>query len=536
METFMRLYGNLIVFVYHCFDSIVINGYLSMLSRPENVVYFFHRVVGIPLITKEVLAQRTHDYQRWVEGFARNQNIAMQWAEKGVKKEEFVEPFLRRMGRAKRYGVYFIFQSMEQGATLRSRKPKFATADPNYQILSKCRSRFTHYYFYIRDPALGALVIRVASFLPFHTTYWLNGHNFIEIELKRKKAQFRKNDNAFVATSNPKALQAAADRLSPALIRERLDYWTFLLGPKFSKHERKAMNLSRFYAISQIEYCRNFIFKRNFPIRNLFKRSCELGLLLLTADKISEFFGQRITKQLKGKRHTTLERVEHGHHILRAYFKNAFVKQYEKFFTFLRGEVCSNNLSDFHLKKSLDNLPAVRQVLCEVTERFSAFQAQALNVHVDFALFQRLALPVMAGKSKIPGIKIHDTRMVRLMEVLLHSGRQMSGWRTAQIHQLIASTYNPKHYTLTQLRYDLRKLKAHGLLERQGRRYLYRLTDKGLKAALMFVLFHKRVCGPLAHSLFNRKADFKFSLKNKLETAYRKADDSIQKIVDLLAA
>ena len=38
IETFMRLYGNLIVFVYHCFDRIVINGYLSMLSRPENVV------------------------------------------------------------------------------------------------------------------------------------------------------------------------------------------------------------------------------------------------------------------------------------------------------------------------------------------------------------------------------------------------------------------------------------------------------------------------------------------------------------------
>ena len=51
METFMHLYGKLIVFVYHCFDRIVINGYLLMLSRPENVVYFFHKVVGIPLIT-----------------------------------------------------------------------------------------------------------------------------------------------------------------------------------------------------------------------------------------------------------------------------------------------------------------------------------------------------------------------------------------------------------------------------------------------------------------------------------------------------
>ena len=115
------------------------------------------------------------------------------------------------------------------------------------------------------------------------------------------------------------------------------------------------------------------------------------------------------------------------------------------------------------------------------------------------------------------------------MEVLLHSGRQLSALRTAQIHQLITRTYNLKPYTLTQLRYDLRKLKAHGLLERQGRRYLYRLTDKGLKVAVMFVLFHKRVCGPLAHSLFNRKPDQTLSVNSKLETAYRKADDSIRR-------
>src|SRR5262249_21608958 len=214
-----------------------------------------------------------------------------------------------------------------------------------------------HYYFYIRDELLGAIVLRVASFLPFHTTYWLNGHYFNDVELNRARVGLRKNDNAFLATANPKALQAAADRLNSERIRQRLDYWTYLLGPKFSKRERLAMNLNRFYAICQIEYCRNFIFKRNFPIRKLFERSCELGVLLLTADKSSELFGQRITKHLKGKLGVTLERVEHGHHILRAYFKNAFVKQYEKFFTFLRGEVCSNNLSDFHLKKSLDNLP-----------------------------------------------------------------------------------------------------------------------------------------------------------------------------------
>ena len=68
MELFTKLFGDLLVFVYHCFDRIVIHGYLSGLSRPGQVVYFFRQVVGVAEITKEVLSRRTNDYQRWGRG------------------------------------------------------------------------------------------------------------------------------------------------------------------------------------------------------------------------------------------------------------------------------------------------------------------------------------------------------------------------------------------------------------------------------------------------------------------------------------
>src|SRR5713101_7184065 len=106
-------------------------------------------------------------------------------------------PHLRRIVKSNTYGVYFIFKSMEQGSTFRISVPKFPTQDPNHRILARQRSRFTHYYFYVRDEVLGPIILRVASFFPFHATYWLNGHSFIEQELKRVHIGFRKNDNAF---------------------------------------------------------------------------------------------------------------------------------------------------------------------------------------------------------------------------------------------------------------------------------------------------------------------------------------------------
>ena len=86
-----------------------------------------------------------------------------------------------------------------------------------------------------------------------------------------------------------------------------------------------------------------------------------------------------------------------------------------------------------------------------------------------------------------------------------------------------------------KLRYDLRKMKAHGLLERIGRACCYRLSDKGTKAVLMFILFHKRVCGPLANSLFHRRPDETLKPASRIESAFHKADRAIQQVLDLLA-
>ena len=115
-----------------------------------------------------MLSQRTDDYRNWVETFARNHK------------------------------------------------------NPNHRILAHQRSRFTHYCFYIRDEVLRPIVMRVASFFPFQATYYLNGHCFIEQELNRSQIGFRKKDNAFLTVDDVAALPAAADRLSPQIIRQRL--------------------------------------------------------------------------------------------------------------------------------------------------------------------------------------------------------------------------------------------------------------------------------------------------------------------------
>jgi hypothetical protein len=124
METMRKLFGSLLVLVYHCFDRIVIQGWLPLLTRQEHIVHFFRDVQGIYPITKPTLAKRTQEYQRWVEAFARNHHIPFQWPpqdmkKKGLRQEDYVQPYLRAMERKQRFGVYFIFKTVTPRFCLR---------------------------------------------------------------------------------------------------------------------------------------------------------------------------------------------------------------------------------------------------------------------------------------------------------------------------------------------------------------------------------------------------------------------------------
>jgi hypothetical protein len=538
MDLFLQLFSKYLCFTYSCFDRIVIHGYLRCFFQTATVVYLFKKILGFEAITKEVLRQKTTAYNKWVEQFASDNKITCQWAEKDVRKQDSLKSYLTTMKRSHKFGVYFILKSMEQGSTFRSSSPKYKTKDPSYHLIKKTRSRFTHYYFYILDQILGPMLIRVATFFPFHTTYYLNGHSIIERRLLKENIAFKKKDNAFLAISDHQRLQTIADSLTPEMISERLDLWTNFLVPTFSDAEKKTLNLNRFYSIAQIEYCRNFIFKRNFPIRKLFERACELGLLTMTTDKIALVFGHRITKRLKGKLNTVLDKADHGHHIFRAYFKHAFVKQYEKYSTFLRNEVVSNNLKDFNLKKGLQNLGDIKLKFQEITDRFANFQAQTFNNHFEFDIISKLAKPVMVGKTKIAGVKLHNERLIRLMEALLHSGSSISIWKTKELYEYIIQHFRlqKNEYSLSQLRYDVRKLKVHGVVERIDKSYSYQLTQYGRKVCLSMVLFHKKLYGPIANSLFNRKPATILNMNSKLEKAYFRIDKEIDKFINLLAA
>jgi hypothetical protein len=90
---------------------------------------------------------------------------------------------------------------------------------------------------------------------------------------------------------------------------------------------------------------------------------------------VAHIFGVRVTKRLRGKLSSVLEKLELGHHAMRIYCKNLVGRMYEKFSTFLRVEVYVNLRKDLGLNKGSKNLEALRRKLVPATDRLAGFEA-----------------------------------------------------------------------------------------------------------------------------------------------------------------
>jgi hypothetical protein len=144
METFAKLFGSLLVF---CISVLRPGRHLGpfAFAHPtrEHRPLLLRRSSGANH-RQRLLRQPTNDYHRWVEAFANKRKISLQWGGKGVRKEDYVHPDLRRMERRKQFGVSFILKSMEVGPSFRSTVPRFPVKIPASAAMLAVLARGLH--------------------------------------------------------------------------------------------------------------------------------------------------------------------------------------------------------------------------------------------------------------------------------------------------------------------------------------------------------------------------------------------------------
>ena len=531
MNSFYEHHRDSIDWHYRCFDRILLNGLIQPFQQPERVVGFFNSYRQLYPVTRYTLRNIADEFQHWVKERAAKRNIPI-LDEPDGRRDEFVDPYFEH---AKPDSVVMILKAREPARIMIAIGDKLT----NRWHLQIAKRWVVQYNFYINDRNWGRMFVRMCPYLPFSARICLNQHHWLANHLRESGIRFKQLANAFLKCAAPDRLQALANSL---LARDLLtcgQKWLAQLTPFFSAREREEAGCRHRLFFSQVEFCDNLVFRRRSALDNLGERLLDANRTIGQPKKITMIFGRRITKQYRGKLQTEIEDMDLPNPVIRSHYGNGFIKQYVRDHLILRTESASNNVKDYGVNKSVENLAVLRERLSAINDSYLNVQQDILETFVDRGQLRKLAQPTITPTGKrIPGLKLDHPRQLAVMHALVRFAHIAAGntFTTAEIHPAVIEALGctPEHYTLGSLRYDLSKLRAKGLVTKLTNSRRYQLLPHGYSICLVFLKLFERVYAPLTAGLLSPiKGDAKLEARKRsqLDRLYQRVVDDLDALV-----
>jgi hypothetical protein len=433
-----------------------------------------------------------------MRAFARERGVPWIDFVKGQRKDEVMHQHLAHF--TEEEGVLFIGRAQEKTVLFRTEKRRDANGD-SYPWIVKATGMVNHFYVYAVDSDLGPFFVKFCSYFPYNARLCINGHEWAKRQAEKEGIGFTALDNGFATVEDPAALQAICDRLGPAQIQALLDKWLAVLPGAFTGADREA-GYRYELSILQAEFSLTQVLDQPVSGRIFFEHVVRDNLDAGRPDRVSLVFDRRIRG--KGPRATpgrfrTRVITEGVTPSVYIDYKHTTIKQYHKHGRALRTETTMNNTRDFGIGKKLTNLPALREVGFSANRRLLSVQRLSHNpIRADEA-FTAVHHPIITGTGqRIAGLRLGDRRAHALLQALLIFRLLPHGFRNPDLRELLTDLLGkpPTEITAGQITYDLRRLRAHGLITRVPHTHRYRVTDTGLHHAMLLTHIHTRLLHP----------------------------------------
>lgn len=494
MNAFERHHSGSIRFGYSCFDRMLLNAVIQVFQSPASIVWFLRERRGVRNLSRHYFRSVSVEYHEWVEELSARWNVPIVTPPKGVRREEWVEPFFgRRRGQP---GVAVILKCRENA--------RVATATPTRGAAHiELAGRFVwQYYFYLLDRDFGRMFLRICPYFPFNARVCINGHEWLACRMRREGIRFRQCGNAFLSCSDPARLEELSETFSPGHLWTCVLRWLAVLVPFFTDRERRSETFGHRLFLSQVEYATNLVFRRRAALDRVAERLFDLNRNIGRPERLSVIFGKRITKRTVAGLKTQISDVNLGSPVIRSQYKRGSIKQYVRDHLMLRTEVTSYHTPDLGVGKSIENLPQLRAVMKPINDRYLDVQQDVLETYVDRGQLAQLREPTVSpGGRRTPGIKLDDPRLLALMQALVRFAPLAVGgaFRTKDLHHAAAEAQakTTETYRLAQLRYDLGKLRAKGLVVKIAGTQTYRLTAQGYRLCVLALKLFHNIYAPL---------------------------------------
>jgi hypothetical protein len=472
-------------------DRMYLNVWVPRLTYGAGVQGFFVGHRGHHFASTALMDPITKAFVADIRGFVAARGLELVSFGK-ERKDDVAQEFLARFSGAE--GVLFVGRAQEKALVWRTQR-RYNQAGEPYAWLVRSTAFINYFYFYCLDEDFGPFFIKFSTYFPYTAKLCINGNEWAKRQAAKAGIGFEALDNGFAAVDDAAGLQAICDRLGPEQIDALLRKWLRILPNPFTD-EDEAAGYRYEPSILQAEFSLTQMLDAPVSGRIFFEQVIRDNLDIGRPDHVTLIFDRRILNGRKRKtpgRFRTRVITDGVIPSLHVDYKNTKVKQYYKQERALRTETTINNPHDFGVTKRLTSLPDLRQLGFSANRRLLGVQTISHDPIRGAKAFADLTAPVVTDSgTRIPGLRFGDTRVHALLQALLVHRLLPYGFTNRELRTLIAPLLGTtaEHITAGQITYDLRRLRAHGLIERIPRTRRYTVTDTGLQNALLFTHAH----------------------------------------------
>jgi hypothetical protein len=485
-----------VVFEIECIDRMYCNVYVPQLQYAGGLLGYIQRQLGLPIASTAPLGKITEAFSAAMRRFARDQQVPWVDFTKGQRKDDVMHEHLARFTAGE--GVLFIGRAQEKTGLFRTERRRDANGD-SYPWIVKTTGMVNQFYVYAVDEDFGPFFLKFCSYFPYNAKLCINGHEWAKRQAAKAGIGHTALDNGFATCDDPAAVQGICDSLGPEQIDGLLRKWLARLPHPFSAADREA-GYRYDISILQAEFSLTQVLDRPISGRVFFEHVIRDNLDAGRPDQISLIFDRRIhrgRKQFTPGRFRTRVITEGVTPSLHIDYKHTSIKQYHKEGRALRTETTINNPDDFRIRKRLTNLPALREIGISANRRLLGVQRLSHNPIRAAEAFTTVHDPVITDTGhRVAGLRLGDRRAHALLQALLMFRLLPNGFTNRDLRALLAELLGTHAITAGQMSYDLRRLRAHGLITRIPRSHRYRLTETGLHHAMLLSHVHTRLLLP----------------------------------------
>jgi len=485
-----------VVLDLECLDRVYLNGYVPKLQVAGQVVTFLTEHLGNSIPSPALFKHIGDRFREAVRTFAETNGIPVlqlntpdrsRWDDRKV---DHVRDYIDT---ATQPGVVVIVVAQEVQKVFMGYTRRCKTGSPQFGF-NKADRRVTVYYFYILDPAFGLGFIKICSYFPYPLKMWVNGHEWAKRQATAAGLVFTELANGFATCQDRAQLQAICDRLSPAKLQAFFNYWIARIPCPFTRADRQAGYWWQL-SMRQVEVSRTLVLDTPRRARAFFEALVADNIGIGRPAVVSMLFARRVQRNTQSVFRTrvftegTQVRIDFT-------YKHCRVKLYLKESRALRIETIVNDADDLDILKGLVHLPEVQRAARQINARVLTMQCVGQSCAIENALFERVSQPYVRDGQRTGALRFGDVRVMALVGALCLTVHAVVGFNNRSLRALVAGLLGTT-YTTSQMSYDLRRLRLHGLIRRVPRSHTYLLTPEGLRVALFYTKVHDRLLTPL---------------------------------------